>query len=264
VNTIAARLGVQVGIPKVIETSRALGIESELPEVPSLSLGVAELSPVELLRAYATVANHGEADELTVIRAVTRDLARDEMERLGASAPPGGRTFVAHFAYNPRQALPPGPSDLLTDMLQNVFVEGTARAAYALGFDRPAAGKTGTTSHYRDSWFAGYTPQLTAVVWVGMDQMRADQKTSVKLTGAGAALPIWVEFMNEALAGEAPAAFPLSPALTQVRIDTRSGKRADGGCPDAQVTVERVVAGREPAEESCEAMYPPSVSTTEM
>jgi membrane peptidoglycan carboxypeptidase len=249
INTVAAKLGVQVGIDHVIETARALGIESELPQVPALSLGVAELSPVELLKAYAAIANHGQTDELTVIRAITLD---------------DYRTFIAQFTYNPKQVFPAGPIDLLADMLQNVFTEGTAQSAAVMGFERPAAGKTGTTSHHRDSWFAGFTPQLTSVVWVGRDLDRDTEKSRVKLTGAGAALPIWVDFMKHALEGEPPTPFPLSPSLTQVRLDRKTGQRASSDCPEGRVVIERVVLGQEPTGWSCENLWPPSVPQTNL
>jgi penicillin-binding protein 1B len=255
VNTVAARLGVEVGLEDIVRVARALGIESELPLVPSLSLGVAELSPVELLRAYATIANHGVQDELTVIRGITRD----------------DGTGFARFVFHPKEVFPPGPIDLLTDVLQNVFIDGTARDAVKLGFDRPAAGKTGTTSHHRDAWFAGFTPQLTAVVWVGMDQPPVEEPAAqgkkakpsrVQLTGAGSALPIWVSFLKEALAGEPPLSFPISPHLTTTRIDRFSGKSASWGCPDAQTSVEKFVIGQEPRETGCESLWPASTPET--
>jgi len=259
VNTVAAKLGVQVGVTKIIETARALGIESDLPAVPALSLGVAELSPVELLRAYAAVANHGLQDSLTVIRAIMID----EVQRNGDSrAAEVKQTFVAHFSYSPRQVIDAGAADLLTDTMTSTFVEGTAREAIKFGFDRPAAGKTGTTSQYRDSWFAGYTPQLTAVVWVGMDQTKNNIPTKIKLTGGGSALPIWIDFMKEALAGDPAATFPLSPSLVQVRLDRRTGLKAADDCPDPQTILDRALASREPSGSSCEALDPPSAPET--
>ncbi len=256
INTVTARVGQEVGISNIIKTARSLGIESDLPPVPSLSLGVAELSPVELLRAYAVLANHGVQDELTVIRAIHNY----------------DGTFYARFIYHPEQVFEPGAVDLVTDMLQSVFTEGTAAQAHAMGFDRPAAGKTGTTSHHRDSWFAGYTPQLTTVVWVGMDQTPAhltesenddateNKHNKIKLTGAGAALPIWVAFMKKALSGEPPSPFPVSPYLSNVQIDQRSGKLAPFDCPVSQVVVEKYVKGHEPNTRGCESSWPSTIS----
>jgi penicillin-binding protein 1B len=261
INTVAARLGIEVGLGDVIKTARALGITSELPEVPSLSLGIAELSPVELLRAYATIADHGMQNELSVIRAITQDDTS------------GFWRFVNH----PTQAIEAPPVDLLTDMMQSVFTEGTARAAGSMGFDHPAAGKTGTTSNHRDSWFAGYTPQLTTVVWVGMDQTpvatedknekgrKADKKnklSKINLTGATSALPIWAEFMKNALAGEAPQPFPLSPELVDVTVDRHTGKQADSSCPISQTLTDKFVKGHEPRDSSCAPDWPPSVHDT--
>jgi penicillin-binding protein 1B len=258
VNTIAAKVGIEVGIDKVIETARAAGITSDLPSVPSLSLGVAELSPVELLKAYAVLANHGVQDQLTVIRAITQD---------------DGTNF-AQFAYNPQQRVEQGPVDLLTEMMQAVFTEGTARGAIGMGFDRPAAGKTGTTSNHRDAWFAGYTPQLTTVVWVGQDKesvhtpppppekgkKKKKEKSKIQLTGANSALPIWISFMKAALAGEAPAPFPISPQLVDVSIDRHTGKKASFTCPISQTITEKFIKDHEPKETSCEAAYPPTVN----
>ena len=110
INTVAAKLGFEVGYDSIIQTAGELGIESELPRVPSLALGVAELSPIELLRAYATIANHGVHDDLAVIRTITENDGHD----------------FAWFVYHPKQVIDPGPADLLTDMMQNVFTEGTA------------------------------------------------------------------------------------------------------------------------------------------
>jgi 1A family penicillin-binding protein len=246
INTVAAKIAVEVGIESIVETAQTLGIKSELPLVPSLSLGVAELSPVELLQAYAVIANHGIQDELTVIRGITWN----------------DGTGFARFLYNPKQVISPGSVDLLTDMLQSVFIEGTAHDAAKFGFDRPAAGKTGTTTNHRDSWFAGFTPQLTTVVWVGIDQDDKNSKTQLKLTGANSALPIWVQFMKEALEGEPPAAFPESPHLVSVQIDKHSGKLAPPFCPDVQTVVEKYISGREPKSASCEPLWPPSVPET--
>ena len=251
INTVAARLGVEVGLKEIVKTARALSIESALPEVPSLSLGIAELSPVELLRAYAVLANHGIQDELTVIRAI--HLEDGSFYR-----------FVDHS----KRVIDPAPVDLLTDMMQSVFTEGTAHAALALGFDRPAAGKTGTTSNHRDSWFAGYTPQLTTVVWVGMDQTPApgDEKhkkpSKINLTGATSALPIWAEFMKNALAGDPPQPFQLSPFLVDVTVDRHTGKRATSGCPVTQTVTDKYIKDLEPRDSSCDSDWPPSVHET--
>jgi len=245
INTVAAKLGFEVGIDNIIKTARELGIESALPAVPSLALGVAELSPVELLRAYSAIANHGVQDELTVIRAITET---------------DGRGYK-RFVYHPKQVFDPAACDLLTDMLTSVFTDGTARAASAMGFDRVAAGKTGTTSQHRDSWFAGYTPQLTTVVWVGMDQDQTT-KTKLNLTGATAALPVWVNYMKKALAEDVPAVFNPNAEIVNLAIDTRTGRLAQNGCPVSQVINEKFLKKFQPTSSSCENLWPATVPET--
>lgn len=241
VNTVAAKLGHEIGVESIIQCAKALGIESDLPAVPSLSLGVAELSPIELLKVYATLANRGQQDDLTVIRGITQQ----------------DGTGYARFVYHPKQVFDSGSIDLLTDVLQSVFTDGTARAALKMGFNHIAAGKTGTTSNHRDAWFAGYTPQLATVVWTGLDQY-SEKNSSIKLTltGANSALPIWVDFMNTALAGEPPIPFPASPLLADVRIDRHTGKEADSSCPASQVIVEKYTQAHMPRGKSCEPLWP--------
>ncbi len=264
-NTVAAKLGVQVGIPAVIETARALGIQSELPDVPSLALGVSELSPVELVTAYSTIANHGVQDELTAIRAITQD----------------DGTVFARFVFNAKQVFPPGPIDLLIEAMKGAFTEGTAIAASSYGFNRPAAGKTGTTSSYRDAWFAGFTPDLTTVVWVGADQNQSltekeaeqvpdksgkkkKRKKPIQLTGASGALPIWADFMRRALEDSAPTPFPVSDHLKRVKLDRYTGREAQLFCPGDQQIEEWVLRENEPKGTTCESKYPDTISETSL
>jgi penicillin-binding protein 1B len=264
INTIAAKLGIQVGIPAVIETARALGIQSELPDVPSLSLGVSELSPVELLTAYATIANHGVQDELTAIRVISQD---------------DGSIF-AKFVFNAKQVFPPAPIDLLIEAMKTVFTEGTAVSASAYGFNRPAAGKTGTTSSYRDAWFAGFTPDLTTVVWVGADQNQSltekqieavseknkkkKKRRPIQLTGASGALPIWADFMKRALEDTEPTPFRESEYLKQIKMDRYTGREAQLFCPADQEIEAWVMRDAEPKGTSCESKYPESITETEL
>lgn len=263
INTVAAKLGAQVGIPAIIETARTLGIQSELPDVPSLALGVSELSPVELVTAYATIANHGVQDELTAIRTITQD----------------DGTIFARFVFNAKQVFPPAPIDILIESMKGVFTEGTAVAASHYGFTRPAAGKTGTTSSYRDAWFAGFTPDLTTVVWVGADQnasltekitddpidpkkAKKKKKKPIQLTGASGALPIWADFMKRALEDTAPTPFPISEHLKRVKLDRFTGREARLFCPGDQVIEEWVMRDYEPKGFTCESNYPETVGET--
>ncbi len=243
VNTVAAQLGNQVGLKSIADLAKNLGVESELPLVPSLTLGAAELSPIELLRVYSAFANHGKQDDLTVIRGI--------MENNGKG--------LARFEYNPRTLIAPEFAEAITDLLQDVFIDGTAQAASSLGWTHSSAGKTGTTSNYRDSWFAGYTSWLTTVVWVGLDQGTTGElktKKAMRLTGASAALPVWVDFMKKAHENLPPTPFATTTEFTQVKIDRKSGKRATPDCPEDQVVLEKYILGREPEESFCAPDWP--------
>jgi penicillin-binding protein 1B len=264
INTATARLAVQVGIDTIIETARKLGIESDLPEVPSLSLGVAELSPLELLTVYSTLANHGQFDQLTGIRAIT--------ERDG--------TPIKRWVPAPTQRVAAAEADLMTDYLRSVFTLGSAKEAPRLGLKRPAAGKTGTTNHHRDAWFAGYTPRLATVTWVGFDQDDPNRGTEVelkrkkkgkgpekkiipiRLTGATSALPIWVRFIEAAHRNKPPTPFVGSSTLKEVRINRMSGAPATADCPEEFVMHELMlgsaVDGEASATPQCETDWPPS------
>jgi penicillin-binding protein 1B len=115
---------------------------------------------------------------------------------------------------------------LVTDMLKSVMREGTAAGAAGMGFTAEAAGKTGTTNDYRDAWFAGFTPDLLTVVWVGYDENQP-----LGLSGAQAALPIWTQFMSRALSGRNSAAFDVPEGISFVDICPASGKLASTSCP---------------------------------
>jgi membrane peptidoglycan carboxypeptidase len=237
INTTAARLAKRTGLARISEAAKELGVETRIPEIPSASLGSVELSPIELLRVYMTFANHGLSDRPFVIRAIQNA---------------DGSEFFRN-EYHPRQRIDSGVADMMTYLLQGVFEEGTATVARGLGFDRPAAGKTGTTNDYRDAWFAGYTPQMAALVWVGLDQGLIQK---VKLTGATAALPIWTDFMKRALQFEPALPFAESDQLIEMRLDLHSGQRAEVSCPESQVILEKVIAGHEPKKSTCLSQYP--------
>jgi membrane carboxypeptidase/penicillin-binding protein len=153
----------------------------------------------------------------------------------------GGRELVDPHAVAPHQVVHPESAFLVTHMLRSVLNNGTAAAARTtLGFKEDAAGKTGTTNELRDAWFIGYTPDLLCAVWVGRDD-----NTPIRLTGARAALPIWVDFMKQALDGR-PARQFTAPAenVVFVDIDPDTGDLATPWCP--KTFPEAFVAGTEP------------------
>lgn len=245
INTVAARLGYEVGMERVAAMARKLGIQAELPQYPALSLGIAELSPLELLQVYTTLANRGVRPQLSLIRGIEQQ---------------DGTTLLRGVLQS-EQVLEEPLADWMTDQLKEVFESGTARSARTLGFQSPAAGKTGTTSQYRDAWFVGYNSRITTVVWTGLDQTQGEIKTQFHLTGATSALPIWVEYMKGALSAYPGGPFIESPHLVKVPIDLHTGKRATEGCPTSQVIWENYVRGHEPQETSCEPSWPKAPPT---
>jgi membrane carboxypeptidase/penicillin-binding protein len=131
---------------------------------------------------------------------------------------------------------------LVTSLMHSVFSEGTAAGAHAMGFKLPAAGKTGTTNDMRDAWFAGFTPDLLCVVWVGFDD-----NSPLNLSGARAALPIWVDFMKNALEGIEPTPFEVpSENIVFFEVDKTNGLLANPNCP--KTVSEAFIAGTQPHE----------------
>jgi penicillin-binding protein 1B len=244
INTTTARIAKKIGLKEIAETAKILGINSEIPLVPSISLGSVELSPIEVVNAYSTFANHGKSAPLNVIKSILN---------------PDGSEFYAHETRF-KEKIDPGIADMMTSLLQNVLTEGTGSAvSNSMNFHRPAAGKTGTTNDYRDAWFVGYTPQLTAVVWVGFDQ----GTTKSKLTGANTALPIWIKMMSQILKYEPEMPFAESNHLIDMRLDKMTGQKAEYTCNETQVVMEKVIVGREPTLSTCAKEYP-QVETNEV
>jgi len=211
-NAATARLAHEVGLPPIIEMARRFGITSPLPPYPSVVLGAAEVTPFEVAQTFTALANSGVRTTPLAIKKVL-DRSNQPIER------------------NPVQVEQVVPSDtayLVTHLMEGVLDHGTAHAARRLGFKRPAAGKTGTTNDYCDAWFAGFTPDLLAVVWVGFDHKRP-----LRLAGAEAALPIWTEFMKAATAGLPPNPFTPPPGVVMARIDPASGMLATPHCPES-------------------------------
>lgn len=179
-NVPAVKLGKEIGLDKVIQTCRTLGIKSPIEPVISLPLGAIGVTPIEMAGAFATFASGGWQSETTSILRVTDS---------------DGNVLLDNTPQI-KQVLNPWATAQINSSLQSVVNGGTGKEAY-LG--RPAAGKTGTTSSERDVWFVGYVPQLSASVWIGKDDYTPLGKG---VTGGTYAAPIWRSFMREALQNE--------------------------------------------------------------
>jgi penicillin-binding protein 1B len=186
-NSVTARLGIDVGLDQVADLAHAAGASSELKPLPSLALGAFEMYPWEVLQMYATLSQMGEMTPLTFIEHVD-DTNGDVLYR---------------YEVRGAQQLDKVATALVVGMMKQVIATGTGQAVPLLGFKNPSAGKTGTTSDYRDSWFAGFTPRHVAVAWVGYDDNTTDG-----LTGASGALPIWTSYMNAYASRFPPDDFP--------------------------------------------------------
>ncbi|MDH6060713.1 penicillin-binding protein [Chrysosporum bergii ANA360D] len=178
-NIPVIRLGMSIGMNKVVEVARTMGINSPMAPVTSLPLGAIGITPLELASAYATFANYGWQSPPTVMARVTDS---------------SGNILVDNTP-KPQLVLDQWASAATIDIMRSVVTTGTGRAA---DIGRPSAGKTGTTSSERDIWYVGTVPQLTTAVWVGRDDNRPLSRGA---TGGGMVAPIWKDFMQQALKG---------------------------------------------------------------
>jgi len=215
-NVPTVQLAVQSGIENVIVLLRNLGIQSRLEPLPSLALGAFEVTPIELTRAYATLDNEGQKPYLLSLREVVGE-SGEVQER--SSVDMVSVTTPAH-AY------------IITDFLQGVMERGTGKGVKRLGVDFPCAGKTGTTSDYRDSWFVGYTTDLLVLVWVGFDDNRPTQ-----LTGATGAGRVWARFVNDVRPWIHPQPFRMVPGVVQRIICASTGQLATVACREKRIEV---------------------------
>jgi penicillin-binding protein 1B len=222
-NIPAVRAAMNAGVPNVIKTANTIGIESHLAPYPSVSLGSFEVTPLEIAYAYSAFANLGvKAEPISILAVSTRE----------------GKLLESREVKMKRVA-PASVCYVMNDILKDVFKYGTASKAHSLGFERPFAGKTGTTSSYRDAWFIGYSPRILSLVWLGFDDGH-----SVRLGGGDACVPIWTANMNR-VGGLIPDVDWRRPEdVIDRQIDPQSGMLATPYCP--QTKEEIFVAGTEP------------------
>ena len=218
------------GIERTIALARLLGIKSYLPPYPSLALGSADLTLLEITSAYATFANGGVRNKPISIQYVEdRDgeiLVENQVKR--------ERVVEENVAY------------LITDLMKGVIKNGTGRGAIRKGLKRPAAGKTGTTNDYTDAWFVGYTQRLATGVWVGFNDPKKKNRRS-QGEGARAALPIWARFMIEGARGPIED-FRIPAGVVFREIDKETGLlKYEGKCPADKIIREAFLEGHEPA-----------------
>ncbi len=208
VNAIAAQLVERVGPDAVIDAARRAGINSSLTSVYSLALGTSGVSPLEMASAFATFATGGVRHEPYWIQRVEDPLGRVLEEQIIR----GQRTLDAGIGFQ------------VVDMMRGVLTTGTGRIIRRMGFDLPAAGKTGTSDDFRDAWFTGFTPTLSVSVWVGYDRnISMRDVNGVGITGGRGAAPIWADFMIKATNGEPSREFTVPSEIRFETVDPISG-----------------------------------------
>jgi 1A family penicillin-binding protein len=217
-NAAAVRVSQTVGIPSVIDAAHRSGIRSELPNYPAMALGAVEVTPLELVAAYATFANGGLRVHPRLVRRIE---AADGTVLWSAEITP------------PDTMMDPRDAFQLTSMLQGVVDNGTARVVREMGVQGPVAGKTGTTNNAADVWFVGYTPSLVAGVWFGYDTPRP---IAPHASGGHLAAPTWAEFYLNGWREPASSAtgWAPPPGMTMRVIDPTTGMLAGEFCPVRQ------------------------------
>jgi len=220
INVVTAKLINDIRPETVIDYARDMGIKSPLGAHLSLALGTSSVSPLELCDAYCPFSNGGISREPLILKYIENYQGKTLHE------------FSSHSA----QIVDPQSIYLVLDMLRAAVEVGTAESIREIwSFDRPAAGKTGTTNDARDLWFVGFTPQLVTAVWVGYDDNRpVKDKNGIELTGAAAAIPIWVVFMKNALKNERYRSFPIPEGIIFERVDPTTGEIVPPSFPNAQ------------------------------
>ena len=231
VNVVYAQVVQDIGAAKVVDVAKRMGITSPMRPLPSIAIGTQEVSPLEMASAYAPLANGGYAAPPVGITKIT--------DSTGA--------VLYEWKHARKRVLEPQVVALAVDSLKDVIEKGTGRRE-RLG--RPAGGKTGTSDFYHDAWFAGITPQIVAVSWVGFPRAQIPMeppRTRIKVVGGSWPGQIWKAFMTKALAGVPPIEFPVEASdLVTVRIDIKRNCLPNPYTPPALIQEQTFIKGAEP------------------
>nr|MBA3671097.1 PBP1A family penicillin-binding protein [Gemmatimonadaceae bacterium] len=228
-NIIAIKLGMELGPQSVIDMARKFGITTPIPPYPSISIGAADVYPIEMIAAYSAFATLGTRSSPTAIVRVENSKGDVLWEPTPARAP----------------VMSPEESWLMVSMMKDVVQRGTAAGSVGSQFSYPAAGKTGTTNDGADVWFIGYTSDLVAGVWMGLDRPK---KIKGNAQGGVLAAPAWTSFMREVYRRKpAPPDWPRPAGIVVRQIDPASGMLAGPACGGS--ITEYFVAGTDPTQQ---------------
>ncbi|WP_225072533.1 PBP1A family penicillin-binding protein [Desulfuromonas sp. CSMB_57] len=238
-NVVTVKMLQDIGVRYAIGYARKLGIQSPLNNDLTLALGSSAVSPLELATAYCAFANGGVRVNPVYVTKVVDRTGR-VLESIDPADFPGGPGRDQQWIrLSPERVISPETAFLITNLMESVVQEGTGQIAKSLA--RPVAAKTGTTNDLKDAWFVGFTPQLVALSWVGYDQERS---LGYGETGARAAAPAWLDFMQRAVRHMAPQSFHIPDSIEFRPIDRASGLLAPEDRAD--VTIEAFAPGTAP------------------
>jgi penicillin-binding protein 1A len=228
-NVMTVRLAKDIGMPLVAEYAQMFGIYDRLQPLLAMALGAGETTDLRMTAAYATIANGGRRITPTLIDRIQDRYGNtvyrhDERICDGCAAQTWSRQPEPLIIDNREQVLDPMTAYQITSMMEGVVQRGTGTGAKRL--NRPVAGKTGTSNDYKDAWFIGFTPELAVGVYVGFDRPR---NMGRQATGGELAVPIFADFMANALEGKPPTPFNMPAGMAQVWIDPATGVKAMGG-----------------------------------
>ena len=238
-NIPTIRLGLDVGVDNVIDTIYRLGLqqnEYNFPAVPASLLGALDITVFDVTQMYSTMANDGYYIPLRSIREVTQN----------------DGTVLAQNVVEPKQVIFQGPNFLITTAMRNVIDAGTGGGIRRAGIKTRIAGKTGTTNNYRDSWFAGFSGDRTAVAWVGKD----DNTPVGRVGGSAGGLPLWAAAMGNLILEDIDITPPKD--VVNVRINMSTGLPPPNyACPGTQIVSLPFIKGYQPTYPGDCEFYPP-------
>jgi len=259
-NTMTVRIAMQVGMPKIAATAKRFGIVDKMEPVLAMALGAGETTPFRMTAAYSALVNGGRKVSPHLIEVVERRDGKSVYRAEALDCSGCDAAFTGDdgpdIAYAGEQLIDPITAYQIDTMLEGVVIRGTGAAARVLG--RPIGGKTGTTNDFRSAWFMGFSPQIVVGTFIGFDDNRSLGKGE---TGAVAALPIFIEFMQEATKGLPPLEFQappdakfayVGPNREAFRPGTEPKPRpppvAEPGAPDAPFAITPIPMGVTPTQ----------------
>ena len=247
-NVMTVRLAQDIGMPMIVDYAKRFGIYDNLEPVLAMALGAGETTDLRMTAAYATIANGGRKVTPTLIDRIQDRYGatiyrHDQRTCEGCDAAQWANQSEPTVVDNRPQVIDPMTAYQITSMMEGVVQRGTG--TYAQRLNRPVAGKTGTSSDFKDAWFIGFTPQLVCGVYIGFDQPRSIGKGA---TGGEIAVPVFTDFMQAALAGQPPTPFGMPAGMATDWIDETTGLPAAQG--DQQAILEAFKPGTGPNQAS--------------